>query len=198
MYKFILTALLNIGDVCLFAQFSAIEIETNNVLYSGIRNKISIAAENTSCKFLVVKTTNGSISGGNCQFVYSINFMCTRCTGTVTIFEAFRLAFRLQHFLGRLTSTLPTVEKFVAIYIATPLALIRTAEACTAAPHHRRGSAARGSPASDPCTYPGGPDARPGSPHQPGPSDTAPAAPSMPLLQFGPTPRSTAIYLPIT
>ena len=74
MYKFILTALLNIGGVCLFAQFSAIEIETNNVLYSGVRNKISIAAENTSCKFLVVKTTNGSISGGNCQFIYSINF----------------------------------------------------------------------------------------------------------------------------
>jgi len=74
MYKFILTVILNFSIFGLSAQFSAIELEVNNVLYMGIENKISIAAENTSCNSLVVKATNGNISGKECQYTYSINF----------------------------------------------------------------------------------------------------------------------------
>ena len=74
MYKFILTATLNLIAISLLSQFSAIEIETHNVLYSGIQNKINIAAENTPCSSLVIRTTNGNINGGDCQFIYSINF----------------------------------------------------------------------------------------------------------------------------
>ena len=74
MYKLILIVILNFWFTSLSAQYSAIGIETNNTLFLGIQNKISIAAENTSCNSLVVKVTNGNISGENCQYIYSINF----------------------------------------------------------------------------------------------------------------------------
>ena len=54
MYKIGLTVILNFSIFGLSAQFSAIELETNNVLFIGIENKINIAAENTSCNSLLM------------------------------------------------------------------------------------------------------------------------------------------------
>lgn len=78
MQKYFLIVILKFWALNLTAQFSAIENETGSILFAGIENKFNVAAENTACSYLVLRTTNGIISGGNCQFIYSINFDSAR------------------------------------------------------------------------------------------------------------------------
>ncbi len=49
----------------LSGQKTAISADKSNVLYLEMDNPITIAAENTSCKVLIVKSDNGTIEGKN-------------------------------------------------------------------------------------------------------------------------------------
>ena len=51
----------------------AIALDKMNVLYLGLDNPVTIAVENTSNKSLIVKTTNGKISGANGNYIFRGN-----------------------------------------------------------------------------------------------------------------------------
>lgn len=61
---------------CFFStmgQKISIANDRENILYAGVNNPISIAAENYSCKKLIVKTDNGKIYGSNCSYTFHSN-----------------------------------------------------------------------------------------------------------------------------
>ena len=58
-----------------FSQKVAVELELNNVLYIELENPIRIAAENISCKNLIVKTDNGAIAGENGIYICTPKFI---------------------------------------------------------------------------------------------------------------------------
>ncbi len=53
-----------------FAQRVVVSADKNNIFYIGVDNPITVAAENSSCKDLVIKTNNGNIAGKGCQLIY--------------------------------------------------------------------------------------------------------------------------------
>ena len=59
----ILIATLIILSLSSFSQKFSVSPDKNNVFYIGVDNPITIAVENTSCNSLIVKSTNGKISG---------------------------------------------------------------------------------------------------------------------------------------
>ena len=54
----------------LSAQQISVSNKRNNFFYIELDNPITVAAENCSCKDLVVKTNNGNIAGKGCQLIY--------------------------------------------------------------------------------------------------------------------------------
>ncbi len=60
-----------------FAQRAVVSADKMNVLYAGIENPVSIAAENHSCKDLVVEISHGTISkyeyDGPCGYAVKVN-----------------------------------------------------------------------------------------------------------------------------
>ena len=54
-----------------FSQIVGVAVEKMNVFYKGFSNPITISIENHSCKEIVVKTSNGLITGSNGKY----NFM---------------------------------------------------------------------------------------------------------------------------
>jgi len=52
------------------AQVISIAPDKNNILYVGLDNPLTIAVENNSCKSLIVKTDNGTISGSSGTYLY--------------------------------------------------------------------------------------------------------------------------------
>jgi len=48
----------------------SISADQNNILYIGVDNPFTVAAENLSRKMLVLKTDNGSISGKNGNYTF--------------------------------------------------------------------------------------------------------------------------------
>ncbi len=58
----------------LFSQFASVTSERNTILYAGIENPLSIVAESTPCSSLIVKTTQGSITGKDCRYEFQIDF----------------------------------------------------------------------------------------------------------------------------
>jgi hypothetical protein len=54
-----------------FGQIVGVAVEKMNVLYKGIYNPLTISVESHSCKEIVVKTSNGVITGSNGKY----NFM---------------------------------------------------------------------------------------------------------------------------
>ena len=57
-----------------FSQFAAVTVERNSILYAGIKNPLSIVAENTPCNSLIIKTTHGSVTGKDCRYIFQIDF----------------------------------------------------------------------------------------------------------------------------
>jgi GldM C-terminal domain len=53
-----------------FSQHIAVSADKNNVLYVGVDNPITVVAENSSCKDLIIKTNNGKITGKGCQLIF--------------------------------------------------------------------------------------------------------------------------------
>ena len=67
-YFFLLLTILIIATA--HGQRVAVAADKMNVLYVGIDNPITIAAENSSDKSLIVKTTNGKLIGENGQYIF--------------------------------------------------------------------------------------------------------------------------------
>lgn len=53
-----------------FGQTIAVSADKNNIVYIGMENPITIAAENNSSQSLIVTTDNGTISGQNGRYIY--------------------------------------------------------------------------------------------------------------------------------
>jgi hypothetical protein len=56
----------------LFAQNFAVGLNKMIVFYLGIDNPVTIAVENCPCNQVVVKTTNGTLSGKGCNFILRV------------------------------------------------------------------------------------------------------------------------------
>lgn len=54
----------------LSAQQIAVSPDRNNIFYVGIDNPITVTAENCSCNELVVKASNGTLTGKGCQYLF--------------------------------------------------------------------------------------------------------------------------------
>jgi hypothetical protein len=52
------------------AQIVSISADQNNILYAGLYNPITIAAESISAKAIVVKTDNGTITGNDGKYMF--------------------------------------------------------------------------------------------------------------------------------
>lgn len=52
-----------------FSQTVSVSADKMNVFYIGVDNPVTITASNASCKDLVIKISNGQISGSNCNYV---------------------------------------------------------------------------------------------------------------------------------
>lgn len=57
-----------------FSQFASVTSEKNNILYAGIQNPLSIVAESTPCSSLIIKTTQGFVTGKDCRYIFQIDF----------------------------------------------------------------------------------------------------------------------------
>ena len=60
-----------------FSQNVAVALDKMNILYAGIDNPVTIAVANRPAKSLIVKTTNGTITGQNGAYIYRGNTMGT-------------------------------------------------------------------------------------------------------------------------
>lgn len=56
-----------------YAQKVSISVDKMNILYSGIDNPITIAVENNSNKSLIVKASDGKITGQNGKYIFTAN-----------------------------------------------------------------------------------------------------------------------------
>ncbi|MFT3678690.1 MAG: GldM family protein [Ferruginibacter sp.] len=52
------------------AQNFAVAADRMNVLYIGVENPLTITAENCPCKYLVVKSSIGKITGAGCRYIF--------------------------------------------------------------------------------------------------------------------------------
>ncbi len=56
-----------------YRQTVSISADENNILYAGLDNPLTIAAENTSNKNIIVKTDNGNITGSGGKYIFHSN-----------------------------------------------------------------------------------------------------------------------------
>lgn len=67
-----------------FGQTTCVSADRNNILYIDVENPLTIVAENTACKDLIVKTDNGTITGKGCYYICKPAFI-GKATITVSI-----------------------------------------------------------------------------------------------------------------
>ena len=90
----LIITLINLSLNSLSQKFS-VSPDKNNVFYIGVDNPITIAVENTSCKSLIVKSTNGEIEGKSGTYV-----LCSSKVGRADIIIYKKVAGHLKE-IGR-------------------------------------------------------------------------------------------------
>jgi hypothetical protein len=60
-------------DLSAIAQHIAVAADKENVLYVGVENPLTIAAENCPCNKMVVKSNTGTLTGAGCSYIFKSN-----------------------------------------------------------------------------------------------------------------------------
>jgi len=55
----------------LYAQAVAVSITTTNVFYQWLDNPVTVVVEKSACEDVVVKATNGTLTGNGCKYIFN-------------------------------------------------------------------------------------------------------------------------------
>lgn len=109
MTKLIITIIASFFVKQILAQSVVIGIERNNILFAGVENRIQIMAENTPCSSLIVKTSNGKISGSSCEYTYTVNYDLVRDSNiTSTKIEVYK---KVKKFIELVSKRIYSIRK---------------------------------------------------------------------------------------